>query len=166
MVDPGLISLIELGVLAVGVTIAVLEIRNMSQTRRTEVTLRYFDLFTSPEIQEVWRHLAYEQNFESNEEWTEKYGPTVNPEAYKKWLTMMTLHNASGYLLKKGLVDLEDIHHYSAPLGIISHWEKFKSLIEYRRKQYNYPRLWESFEYLYNESKKKYPQLTTTSPYE
>jgi hypothetical protein len=139
MVDPGLVSLVELGVLAVGVTIAVFEIRNMSQTRRAEVTLRYFDKFTTVEFQEHIRHVFIEQRFDSIEEWAEKYGPITNPEAYKKWLTSMNALNSSGHILKKGLADLEDIHNYQQPLGIIASWEKFKPLIEARRKQYNYP---------------------------
>jgi hypothetical protein len=165
MIDPGLVSLIELGVLAVGVVIAVLEIRNMSQTRRTEVTLRYFDKFASQESQERYRHVAIEQRFDSVEEWVEKYGSVANPEAYRKWATLMALNNASGYILKKGIIDIEDIHNYQAPFTIITVWEKFKPIIEDRRIQYNYPEMWGSFEYLYNETKKRYPKLTTTSPY-
>jgi len=37
MVEPGLVSLIELAVLAVGVAIAILEIRNMGETRKAGV---------------------------------------------------------------------------------------------------------------------------------
>ena len=84
MVDPGLVSLIELGVLAVGVAIAIMEIRNMSQTRRTEVVLQFFDKFSTPEFNELFRHSVIEQRFESAEEWAKKYGASANPEAYNK----------------------------------------------------------------------------------
>jgi hypothetical protein len=56
------------GVLTVGIVIAVMEIRNMSQTRRAEVTLQYLNMFTSPETQERMRHVLIEQRFESIEE--------------------------------------------------------------------------------------------------
>lgn len=165
MVDPGLVSLAELGVLTVGVAIAVLEIRNMSQTRRAEVTLQFFDKFTQPEFNELWRHIAYEQRFDSIDEWGEKYGPTVNPDAYNKWISMMQLLNASGLILKKGLADLEDVHNYFAPIAIVTVWKKFRPLVEARRKTFSDADFWKSCEYLYNETKKKYPHLSTTSPY-
>lgn len=166
MVDPGLVSLIELGVLAIGVTIAVFEIRNMSQTRRTEVMLQFFDKFSQPEFEELWRHTSYEQKFDSIEEWGKKYGPLTNPEAYNKWMSMMAVFNATGLLLKKGLVDFEDVYVHIPPFAIITIWEKYKPIIVARRKQYNYPSFWELHEHLYNETRKRHPQVTFKSPYQ
>ena len=160
MVEFDLISLIELAVLVVGVTIAVFEIRNMSQTRKTEVVLRFFDKFSTPEFNEAWRHAAVEQRFESVEEWTEKYGASVNPEAYNKQVSIVGYYDAAGHILQKGLASLEDIHVYAIPLGIVTIWEKYKPVFESTRRLFNYPEHRKSFEYLYNETKKKYPQLT------
>ena len=156
MVEFDLISLLELAVLAVGVTIAVFEIRNISETRRTEVVLRFFDKWSTPEFNECWRHAAIEQSFESAEEWVKKYGARANPEAWNKQLAIVIAYDAAGYILKKGLADLEDIHSYALPLGIITLWEKFKPVFEYTRKLVNDPNHRKSFEYLYNETRKMY----------
>ena len=161
MVEFDLISLIELGVLTVGVVIAVLEIRNIRETRKTEVVLRFFDKWSTPEFNECFRHAAIEQSFESAEEWVKKYGARANPEAWNKQLAIVSVYDAAGYILKKGLADIKDIHNYAQPLAIITLWEKFKPVFEYTRKLVNDPNHRKSFEYLYNETRKKYPQVTS-----
>jgi hypothetical protein len=161
MVEFDVVSLIELGVLTVGVVIAVLEIRNISQTRRTEVVLQFFNKFSTPEFNELWRHAAMDQRFESAEEWVEKYGARANPEAWNKQVSIVAYYDAAGHILRKGLADLEDIHVYAGPLGIVTVWEKYKPVFEYTRKLVNDPNHRKSFEYLYNETKKRYPQLTS-----
>ena len=115
MVDPGLVSLIELGVLTVGVVIAILEIRNMNQTRRVEVALQFFDKFTRPEFSEQYRHVIYEQEFESYEEWLEKYGPPINPKAHNNMLAVVGVNNSTGRLLRKGIADPDFVFDFMPP---------------------------------------------------
>jgi hypothetical protein len=158
LIDPGLVSLIELGVLTVGVAIAVLEIRNMSQTRRTEVTLQFFDKFTRPEFSEQYRHVVFEQQFESYEEWFEKYGPTINPEAYNNMLAVVGVNNSTGRLLRKGIADPDFVFDFMPPYADVRLWEKLKPFVEGRRRLWKSPRYLESFEYLYDEAKKRLPQ--------
>ena len=133
----------------------------MSQTRRTEVVLQFFDKFSTPEFNELFRHSVIEQRFESAEEWAKKYGASTNPEAYNKQVSIVGYYEAAGHILQKGLANLDDIHVYAIPLGIVTIWEKCKPVFESTRRLFNYPDHRKSFEYLYNETKKKYPQLTS-----
>ena len=166
MVDPGLVSLVELGVLAVGVTIALFEIRNMGQTRKTEIALQFFDKMTNPEFWELYTHTVHEQQFESMEEWGKKYGPYTNPDAYNKFVAFLQYYNAAGDILKKGIVDLDDIHVYCSPIAILMFYEKFQPMMDSMRKWYSMEDTPNPAEYLYNETRKKYPKITTTAPYE
>jgi hypothetical protein len=133
----------------------------MREMRRTEVVLRFFDKFSTPEFNDCWRHAAIEQRFESAEEWNEKYGASVNPEAWNKQVAVVGYFDAAGHILQKGLASLEDIHVYALPLSIVHLWEKYKPVFERTRRLVNYPDHRKSFEYLYNETKKKYPQVTS-----
>jgi hypothetical protein len=56
--------------------------------------------------------------------------------------------------LKRNLVDIDMVRDYYGESAVLA-WEKIKPLIEGFRKQYNMPRGWEPFEYLYNEMKKR-----------
>jgi hypothetical protein len=165
MADSSLISLIELGVLAVGAAITVFEIRNIGQTRKTEVALQFFDKLTRPEFWDNWRHVVYDQRFESVKEWNEKYGAVGNPESFNKFLAILNYYTAAGDILQKGLVNLEDIENYASPIQIVALYEKFIPLLEQRAEFHSMTDVPNTFRYLYNEIRKKYPKLVFTSPY-
>jgi hypothetical protein len=65
---------------------------------------------------------------------------------------------AVGLLLKRNLVGIDIVWDYYGESAVLA-WEKIKPLIEGFRKQYNTPRAWEPFEYLYNELKKREQKL-------
>jgi hypothetical protein len=63
-----------------------------------------------------------------------------------------------GILLSRKLIDLglvDDLHSYV----IKTTWEKIKQVVEGVRKSNNAPQIYEWFEYLYNEMKKREEKL-------
>ncbi|NWG10813.1 hypothetical protein HXY33_03555 [Candidatus Bathyarchaeota archaeon] len=61
------------------------------------------------------------------------------------------LYEGAGELLYRGLTDYKTISN----IPTSTMWEKMKPIVEGARKQYNFPSLWNKFEYLHNESKKR-----------
>jgi hypothetical protein len=63
-----------------------------------------------------------------------------------------------GVLLRRKLINIALVDDlFSSPIKIS--WEKIKPIAEGERKQFGRPQIWEWFEYLYDEMKKRERQL-------
>jgi hypothetical protein len=93
------------------------------------------------------------------EEWYEKYGN--NPEALSRWVYLMRLYALGGLLLKEG-TDPELVFELYPPNTVMNLWERFEPVLRFQREESNYQRRGESFEYLYNEAKKRYPYVSSS----
>jgi hypothetical protein len=68
------------------------------------------------------------------EDFKKKYDSSVNPDNYAKRFQMWSTYDLVGYLLKRGLVDLETIYAVNH-FVIVGHWVKFRQIIEYFRRE-------------------------------
>jgi hypothetical protein len=93
------------------------------------------------------------------EEFHKKYGIATNPDAFSKWIYIRSVFNWAGLLLKEEGTDPELLFQLYSPNAIIGLWERFEPVIRDVRIRFNYPEYWEPFEYLYNEAKKRYPDV-------
>jgi hypothetical protein len=124
--------------------------REMIILRSQTYTMEYARAFIAVERMEDWNTL---------EEFENKYGIHTNPEAFAQTLYMRNLFNSAGLLLKEG-VNPDLLFQLYAPGAVISIWEKQLPHVELVRERFNYPELYSGFEYLYNEAKKMYPNMT------
>ena len=95
-------------------------------------------------------------NWETYEEFQEKYGALSNPSAYVKFIKIVNFFEGVGILLKRGLVDVNFLYDLmGAPLNMV--WDKIQPVIIGMRNFYDDPCLWDNSEYLVNEfsSRKK-----------
>ena len=99
-------------------------------------------------------------DWETPEEFLDKYGADVNPEARSKWIYIMRMYEMAGLSLHGG-ADPEILFELWSVVAVINLWEQFESVIIYQRERNNAPFMYEPFEYLYNEVKKKYPDVTS-----
>jgi hypothetical protein len=99
------------------------------------------------------------EDWETVEEFHEKYGRESNPEAFAKWLYIRSVFNFAGLLLKEEGTDPDLIFQLYAPPAIIGFWERHELVIKEVRVRFNYPSYWEPFEYLYNEAKRRHPEI-------
>ncbi|UCE29470.1 MAG: hypothetical protein JSV85_01715, partial [Candidatus Bathyarchaeota archaeon] len=83
------------------------------------------------------------------------------PLSDKALHTITGYYDGLGYLLYKGLIDIDTIEYIlsGSSTGV---WEKLKPIIEGMRKHYNLPELSKWFEYLYNELQKREQSLSPT----
>jgi hypothetical protein len=150
MVDIQTVSIVvaSVGVFAASVYY-ILQIRHQTKLRQTDLIMRLYSAYGTREFLEgMWKVLNLE---------------TVNYEDYAKTQDLTAASEVGvffeglGILLKRKIVDISLVDDlYSST--IIMSWEKTKPIWEILRKQYGRPQIFEYFEYLYNEMKKREQQ--------
>jgi len=157
MLDVPSISAIvaAVGVL-IGVVIAVVELRNLVKTRQTDLIMRLYSTYGNEEYSKaVNRYLATE--YGDYNDFVEKYGPIVSEEPVQVAFRMVCMfYEGVGVLLYRKLVNPDLVYDL---FSVRMFWEKMKPIAEDLRKRFNEPRIWEWFEYLYNEMQKRERQL-------
>jgi hypothetical protein len=130
-----------------GVVYYALQIRHQTKIRQTDLVMRLLSTFGSKEFQEAWTKTMsgetkdYEREVLRN--WRYYY---VNQ--------VCVFFEEIGLLLHRKLIDISLVDDLlSAPIELT--WEKMKPLTEIFRKQLGRPSIFEWFEYLYNEMKKR-----------
>jgi len=139
----------------VGVVFTVLQLRDLVKTRQTDLVMRLYSTYGSKEFQDaLWKLEARE--YKDYKDYEKKYGLSEVVE-------VGTFFEGIGVLLKRKLIDISLVDDlFTAPTKLA--WEKTKPLAEDMRKHFNAPTVYEWFEYLYNEMKKREqaPQPATT----
>lgn len=145
---------VSIAVASAGVFLAaiyyVLQIRNQSRMRQTDLIMRLYSIRDSKEFQESWKKVMAKE-FEEYKD-------------YKKWydwsdfIVVGLFFEGVGILLHRKLIDIglvDDLFSYI----IKTTWEKIRVVTEGVRKHNNAPQIYEWFEYLYNEVKKRDQKL-------
>jgi len=159
MVDISTLStVIAAASVVIGVILAVLELRNLVKTRQTDLVMRLYSTYGSNEFREALIRIMNLQ-FKDYEDYVKKYGPWFSEEPAHMAMAMVGMYfEGIGVLLNKKLIDIILTYDlFSTPIRLC--WEKFKPVPEGLRKQYNDPTIFENFEYLYNEMKKREQKL-------
>ena len=145
MVDVYQVSavLAAVGVL-VGVVYYILDMRNQTRIRQIDLVLRLSSTLDSKEFAEAFTKIV-----SSNA----KTADELRKECFPAELIMIgNFYERTGALLKRRLADpslIADI------LAVSEIWEKIRPWVMDVRQKTNDPYLFESFEYLYNEMKKR-----------
>jgi hypothetical protein len=150
------------GVLA-GVVYYILDMRNQSRMRHTEIETRQANLFMQiyaeyykEDFLTNLNEVVFSWNYKDFDFW-QKYGPLANPKAFARYDAVGSYFKGIGVLLKKNLIDLNLVDELMGT-SIMKFWEKFESYIkEFRVREWS--RSMEGVEYLYNELKKREQKL-------
>jgi len=111
--------------------------------------------------QEIYHVFEYD----SFEEFMEKYGPNTNMEGYITWMSRANFYDGLGMLVKRGLIDATMVDDLiSGP--IIFFWEKrVEPIVKEFNEYLNNPAAFEWTEYLYHQIKpirdRQHPELKT-----
>jgi len=130
----------------VGVVYYILDIRHQNKVRQTDLIMRLYSVRDSKDFQESWKKVMSmdSKDYRNYEKWYE----------WSDFIIVAAFFEGIGILLHKKLIDIEmadDLFSYS----IRTIWEKIREVVEAVRKHHNAPQIWEWFEYLYNEMKKR-----------
>jgi hypothetical protein len=153
------ISTVSIAIASAGVFIAaiyyILQIRHQIKLRQTDLIMRLYSTYGSPEFQEA-EMKAYNMTYTDYDDYVSKYEPIS--EGKVAWNSHAAFFEGIGVLLHRQLIDMELVDDlFSTP--VISTWEKIEPLVKARRERLKRPQIWEWFEYLYNEMQKREQKL-------
>jgi hypothetical protein len=127
----------------------VFQIRHQTRLRQTDLVMRLYSTFGSKEFQDAWTRIESIE-FKNYDEYVKKCG-------LGDYAQCATFFEGIGVLLQKKLIDINLIDAlFSVPLKFM--YERMKPIIEGNREQFHDQRVFEHFEYLYNEMKKREQQ--------
>jgi len=131
----------------------ILQLRHQSKLRQTDLVMRLYSTWQSKEFSEATLKV-WNLEFKDYNDFVKKYGPWYSEtEVYTAFRMVCNFFDGIGILLIRKLVDIEMVARlFTMPAKTT--WEKVKPLVEGGRRQLS-PLLFEDFEYLYNEMKKR-----------
>ena len=97
---------------------------------------------------------ALNLDFSSYEDFMSKYWFDVDPETWSRIWSYLTEFDDTGLMVRQGVIDIGDFYQMVG-MALIPLWEKYKPLIEGRRKDSD-PKTMDWFEYLIEELKKEH----------
>jgi hypothetical protein len=158
VVDILLLQTVSIVIASAGVLVAVtyyvLQIRHQTKLRQTDLVMRLYSTFGSKEFQDAWTRIERIESseFKNYDEYVKKYGSG-------DYIQCATFFEGIGVLLQKRLIDINLVDTlFSVPLKLF--YERMKPIIEANSEQFR-RRVFENFEYLYNELKKREQAVKT-----
>jgi hypothetical protein len=132
----------------------VFQIRHQTRLRQTDLVMRLYSTFGSKEFQDAWKRIESNE-FKNYDEYRKKCG-------LGDYAQCATFFEGIGVLLHKKLIDTNLIDAlFSVPLKHM--YERMKPIIEGNREQFHDQRVFENFEYVYNEMQKREQKLQPTA---
>ena len=147
--------------ITVGVISLLIRNRREVKTREVQLFLQYSARRTEEGFK-TYQEVMSRQDWKTFDEFWEKYGPTVNPDAAAKVFWLVSRYNVLGFLVKEGLIDFKLIYRYN-PRNIIRAWERFEPYVMGVRKRFNNPTLYDSFKWLYKQNKREQQLASKTA---
>jgi len=143
-------AMVAAGGVLVGVVYYILDLRQQTKIRQTDLVMKLYSQFSSLEFQKMWQEVMKREAKDYNV-YSHEYGTA-------EFLSVGIFFEGIGILLRRKLIGIELVDDmFTSPVKLT--WEKMKEVTLEARKVRNQPEVFEWFEYLYNEMKKKEQQL-------
>jgi hypothetical protein len=159
------IEIVALVLTGLGLTASIIYyaniIQNAEKARQRELIYQKYQNI-SVEYSRAYNDVILMTDWSTYDEFAEKYGRLNNPEAAAKWMYITRVYNLAGVHLEEG-ADPELLFKLYPPAAIINLWELVEPIFVELRIRYNDPDRAKAFELLYNEARKKYPDLKTVN---
>lgn len=147
---PSISAIIAAASVLAGVIYYSVQIRHQTRVRQTDLIMKLYSRYGSKGFQKTLEEVS-RREAKSFHDYEEKYGRA-------EWITVGTFFEGIGVLLYRKLIDIglvDDL--FTAPIKMA--WDKMKDGIIEARKEYGQQTIFEWFEYLANEMKKRERQL-------
>jgi len=131
---------------------------NTNKARQRDTVFQKLQGFNL-EYSKTYVEVASYTDWKTPDEFREKYGRITNPEAYAKYLYINRVYELAGILLMEKMADPELLFRLYPYGAVISLWETFSPLILDQRNIRKNPGRNLAFEFLYNEARKRYPEI-------
>ena len=149
------IAIASAGVMA-GIIYYAFQVRHQTKLTQTDLIMRLHSQACSKEFVEAYQKVS-NLKFNDYNDFVKKYGSLYaeGPEQTAIIMCAMFMEGI-GILLHRRLVDIEAIQElFPVEIG----WRKLEPVLVGTREQYGRPGIYEWFEYLYNEVKKREQKL-------
>jgi hypothetical protein len=133
----------------VGVVYYILDMRNQSRMRKTELLTKLYSTMVDKDWLEAWQKVQSREAL--------NYGNYLEKYGFVELNEIFVFFDQLGRLLKKGLIDIDLIPLTYGQVSLT--WEKIEPVLEGSRKRYNAPKHGEYAEYLCSELKRREQKL-------
>jgi len=154
LVDISTISImIASGSVVAGITVAVMQLRNLVKTRKTGLVINLYGTFGSEEFRTKLLELLA-LDFTNYDDYVKKYGSYFSNSPTSKTVAVIGVYfEGVGVLLHRRLIDADLTSDLlGTPVEIT--WEKMKPIVDGLRVESGRPDGYVFYEYLYNEMKR------------
>ena len=146
----------------VGIIYYIMTLRNTTKARQRDLIHQKVQSLSLDYTRAFWE-LATWNDWETVEEFNEKYGMPNNPEAKAKFSYVMRQFSMAGTLLKENMANADLIFQLYPAQAVIGMWEEFEAVILDVREKLNSPTHLDGFEFLYREAKRMHPEILPRS---
>ena len=135
----------------IGVVYYVLDMRNQTRQRQTDMVMRLYTTFGSAEFQRAYQKVR-SLEFRDYSDYVKKFGEDL--QVKEEMYTVTIFFEGIGLLAKKKLIEMELVDClFGYPIRVT--WEKVATPVKGLRETDKDSGICEWFEYLYNEMKKR-----------
>jgi len=106
----------------------------------------------------AWTNVMFKKA-PTREEWAKIYNPFTDPDLFADMIFIQSRFQSIGVMLREGFIEPELLFKIYSPHMIMVTWEHYLPNIIFKRKEVNDPNLHSDFEYLYKETKKRFPDI-------
>ena len=156
--DPQILEIISIIIAIISIIIAFIigtrSIRNYSISRKADVFINYQNQAYDKEFILDRIEIYYKWSWKNYEDFTQKYGPLTNPEAYAKFISVVGYYEGLPRLLKKNIIEI-DLVPEVMKIGILAFYEKFKPISKQMAEDLGQSEVFEVLDYLYYKIKLK-----------
>jgi len=125
-------------------------------TRQAQLFMNIYTQFISKEFSEDWIEVTFHREWDSLEDYIEKYGQD-NLKAAAQSVSVFAFFEGVGVLLKRNLIDISMVDDLMSSYVLLT-WRKYGPLMRERSEASNRPELWEHVHYLYDKIKQTYKE--------
>lgn len=140
--------------MVVAATYYILNLRNVIKTRQAQLFIQLYNRLNDREFCESYGMVLWRFEWEDFDDWQRKYNPEADLETWTAWVSVARFFSGIGTLVKRRLIDIGLVDNIMGG-PVIWTWEKMASVVKEIKVGLKRPQLWDDFEYLYNEIKKR-----------
>ncbi len=126
------------------------------ETRQAQLYMQLYSFYDNKEFLKDYGNISQVFVYNDVEDWWEKYSPQANIEVYSAWVRVGRFLDGVGILLRRNLIEPSLLFDLLGDV-IQGAWEGaddtlgMERFIKEGRTFWNRPKLWQNYEYLYEE---------------
>ncbi len=149
------IQTVSIAIASTGVFLAaiyyIFQIRHQTKLRQTDIIMRLHSFYNSEMFQKAVT-IAFATDYKDYDDFVKKYGSSAPSDVQISLRMVGGFFEGVGVLISEKLLDINLVQKL---FTVEAFWEKAEPIVKGMRKQLGRPTLYEWFEYLYNELKKR-----------